>query len=97
MQRRWPERPRDEPRAAEVSGEHEYPVPTLAMREAVELFAARARAVDPGFDLTETAQPACQRSARVWTGRSRSSWRRPGQGAAAGGDGGRLERSLELL
>ena len=49
-----------------VSGEHEYPVPPLALpdlehdpiesltrSEAVELFAARARAVSPAFRLTE--------------------------------------------
>jgi predicted ATPase/DNA-binding SARP family transcriptional activator len=48
-----------------LSGEHEYPVPPLALpdlehdsvdglarSEAVELFAARARAVSPGFGLT---------------------------------------------
>ena len=49
-----------------LSGEHEYPVPPLALpdlehdrldsigrNEAVELFSARARAVSPAFDLTE--------------------------------------------
>ena len=49
----------------DLSGEHEYPVPPLAVpdlehddeqalarNEAVELFAARARAVSPGFRLT---------------------------------------------
>ena len=36
-----------------LSGEHEYPVPPLPLHEAVELFAARARAVDPRFELTE--------------------------------------------
>jgi predicted ATPase len=36
-----------------LSGEHEYPVPPLPLHEAVELFPARARAVDPRFELTE--------------------------------------------
>jgi predicted ATPase/DNA-binding SARP family transcriptional activator len=35
-----------------LSAEHEYPVPPLPLREAVELFAARARAVDPRFELS---------------------------------------------
>jgi predicted ATPase len=36
-----------------LSAEHEYPVPPLAPPDAVSLFNARARAVDPGFELTE--------------------------------------------
>jgi predicted ATPase len=35
--------------ALRLSGEHEYAVPPLALEEAVELFAARAVAVDSGF------------------------------------------------
>jgi predicted ATPase/DNA-binding SARP family transcriptional activator len=35
-----------------LSGEHEYPVPPLPLQEAVELFAARAHAVDPHFELS---------------------------------------------
>jgi predicted ATPase/DNA-binding SARP family transcriptional activator len=34
-----------------LSGEHEYPVPALEPDDAVRLFAARARAVDPTFEL----------------------------------------------
>jgi predicted ATPase/class 3 adenylate cyclase len=34
-----------------LSGEQEYPVPPLSTAESVELFAERARAVRPGFDL----------------------------------------------
>ena len=37
-----------------IYGEHEYPVPQLSLHtEAVPLFAARARAADPSFRLTE--------------------------------------------
>ena len=32
-----------------LSGEHEYPVPPLPIDDAVQLFADRARALDPGF------------------------------------------------
>jgi predicted ATPase len=36
-----------------LSAEQEYPVPPLPRDDAVHLFAARARAVDPAFELTE--------------------------------------------
>jgi predicted ATPase/DNA-binding SARP family transcriptional activator len=41
--------------ALHLYGEHEFPVPPLLQAEAVELFAARARAVDPQFDLGRSA------------------------------------------
>ena len=82
-----------------LSGEHEYPVPTLALREAVELFAARARAVDPGFELTEdraaSVAEICTRldglplALELAAARSKVL---PPEAMA-----GRLERSLELL
>ncbi|HEX4981769.1 MAG TPA: NB-ARC domain-containing protein [Ilumatobacteraceae bacterium] len=40
-----------------IRGEHEIVVPALGSEEAVELFRARARAVKPGFELTETTKP----------------------------------------
>jgi predicted ATPase/DNA-binding SARP family transcriptional activator len=39
--------------ALRLSGEHEYAVPPLAPKEAVELFGARAAALDSGFRSTE--------------------------------------------
>jgi len=39
-----------------ISGEHEYPVPTLEGDEALALFLQRARAVQPGFVLDETSR-----------------------------------------
>src|SRR5581483_5680490 len=36
-----------------LSGEHEYPVPPLPTDDGVDLFAARARALDPGFEVTD--------------------------------------------
>jgi len=44
-----------------LPGEHAFPVPPLEPREGTELFAARARAVDPTFTLTETATQLCAR------------------------------------
>jgi predicted ATPase len=82
-----------------LSAEHEYPVPTLPLREAVELFAARARAVDPGFELTggraDTVAEICTRldglplALELAAARSKLL---PPEAMA-----GRLERSLELL
>ena len=37
-----------------LSGEHEYPVPALELDDAVDLFAERARALDPSFAVTDT-------------------------------------------
>ena len=37
-----------------LAGEHEYPVPTLDIDDAVRLFAERAEAVDPSFAVTDT-------------------------------------------
>ena len=37
-----------------LSGEHEYPVPTLAPTDAVELFSQRATALDPAFVVSGT-------------------------------------------
>jgi predicted ATPase/DNA-binding SARP family transcriptional activator len=44
-----------------ASGEHEYAVPPLPDRESVELFAARAAAVDPAFALHEQTEPVVER------------------------------------
>ena len=44
-----------------LSAEHEYPVPPLPPDDAVALFAARARAVDPNFALTESVAVICER------------------------------------
>ncbi len=44
-----------------ISGEHEYPVPTLAHDEGVSLFLARARAVDPDFPLDDAVAGICRR------------------------------------
>jgi DNA-binding SARP family transcriptional activator len=73
-----------------LAGEHEYPVPPLALprwrggasfeelaaNDAVRLFAARARAIDPEFELNDDNVKAVGRSANASTGcRSQSSWR----------------------
>ena len=39
--------------ALRLSGEHEYPVPPLPTDDAVSLFEARARALDPAFEVTD--------------------------------------------
>jgi len=44
-----------------VSGEHEYSVPPLPRAESVALFAARARAIDPSFQLDGQAEQAVAR------------------------------------
>ena len=44
-----------------VSGEHVWPVPSLAEPDAVELFAARALAVDPSFSTTAATAELCAR------------------------------------
>jgi predicted ATPase/DNA-binding SARP family transcriptional activator len=82
-----------------LSGEHEYPVPPLPLHEAVELFAARARAVDPRFALTEdrtdSVAEICTRldglplALELAAARSKLL---PPEAMV-----GRLERSLELL
>jgi predicted ATPase/DNA-binding SARP family transcriptional activator len=94
-----------------LSAEHEYPVPPLPLpaaassfeeivsNDAVRLFAARARAVDPGFQLTEdhagVIAAICKRldglplALELAAARSKLL---PPEAMA-----GRLERSLELL
>jgi predicted ATPase/DNA-binding SARP family transcriptional activator len=82
-----------------LSGEHEYPVPPLALHEAVELFAARAKAVDPRFTLTEERSGSVAEICRRLDGlplalelaAARSKLLAPEAMV------GRLERSLELL
>ena len=50
----------------QLSGEHEYAVPTLPVGDAVALFTDRARAVDPQFELSETnADAAVELCARL--------------------------------
>jgi predicted ATPase len=44
-----------------VSGEHEYPVPTLLTGDAVELFSQRALSLDPGFSGNGTLAELCER------------------------------------
>jgi predicted ATPase/class 3 adenylate cyclase len=44
-----------------ASGEHEYPVHGLAHEESVDLFLARARAVEPGFTPDEAVSEICRR------------------------------------
>jgi predicted ATPase len=43
----------------QLSGEQVYPVPTLADREAVDLFLARARALDPAFESNGSVGELC--------------------------------------
>jgi predicted ATPase/DNA-binding SARP family transcriptional activator len=44
-----------------LGGEHEYPVPSLQLADAVELFAARATAVDPSFAAGDGIEEICAR------------------------------------
>jgi predicted ATPase/DNA-binding SARP family transcriptional activator len=78
-----------------LSAEYEYPVPTLPPEDAVALFAARARAVDPNFALSESVAVICERldglPLAVELAAARSKLLPPEAMA------GRLERSLELL
>ncbi|MEO7981033.1 MAG: adenylate/guanylate cyclase domain-containing protein [Sporichthyaceae bacterium] len=48
-----------------VPGEQVYPVPPLEVDEAVELFAARARTVDPGFEVSPAVGALCARLDRL--------------------------------
>jgi predicted ATPase/DNA-binding SARP family transcriptional activator len=78
-----------------LSAEHEYPVPPLPPADAVALFAARARAVDPQFVLTDSVAAICARldglPLALELAAARSKLLPPDAMA------GRLERSLELL
>jgi len=44
-----------------ISGEQEYAVPPLVQTEAVDLFLARARAIDRGFQADDTVSEICRR------------------------------------
>jgi predicted ATPase/class 3 adenylate cyclase len=44
-----------------LTGEHEYPVPPLAPDEAVDFFAARARASSPAFEVDDATGEICRR------------------------------------
>jgi predicted ATPase/DNA-binding SARP family transcriptional activator len=44
-----------------LGGEHEYPVPSLQLADAVELFVARATAVDPSFAAGDGIEEICAR------------------------------------
>jgi predicted ATPase len=48
-----------------IAGEQEYPVSPLALDGAVELFAARARQVKPGFEPGEEVDAICERLDRL--------------------------------
>jgi predicted ATPase len=45
----------------QLQGEQVFPVPTLVERDGVALFAARARALEPDFTITESAEELCGR------------------------------------
>ncbi len=67
--------------ALRLSAEHVFPVDVIAGPQAVELFAQRAAAVDPGSSLRPPWRRWWRTSARIWMGcRWRSSWRRRGSG-----------------
>lgn len=44
-----------------IPGEQAYPIPPLEPRDATELFSARARAVDPGFQADAAVHELCRR------------------------------------
>lgn len=48
-----------------IAGEQEYPVPPLSPGDAVELFTARARQVEPGFEPGEEVEAICARLDRL--------------------------------
>jgi predicted ATPase/class 3 adenylate cyclase len=48
-----------------VSAEHEYAVPTLELADAVELFTARARQVEPGFEPDDDVAEIAELCARL--------------------------------
>jgi predicted ATPase/class 3 adenylate cyclase len=45
----------------QLTGEHVYPVPQLSPPEGIELFTARATAIDPGFEATDHVEELCSR------------------------------------
>ena len=45
----------------QLQGERVFPVPTLAERDGIELFTARARALEPEFAVDESAAELCER------------------------------------
>jgi predicted ATPase/class 3 adenylate cyclase len=45
----------------QLAGEQVYPVPTLGDKDAVDLFVARARALDPGFESNRSVVELCAR------------------------------------
>lgn len=45
----------------QLTGEHVYPVPQLTPPEGLDLFAARAAAIDPGFEATRDVEELCSR------------------------------------
>jgi predicted ATPase/class 3 adenylate cyclase len=45
----------------QLTGEHVYSVPQLAPAEGLDLFTARAAAIDPGFDATAEVEELCRR------------------------------------
>ena len=45
----------------QLQGEHVYPVPSMESRDGVELFAARARQIDPGFVTSDVVADLCDR------------------------------------
>jgi len=45
----------------QLAAEQVYPVPTLGRRDAVELFEARARTLDPAFEVTAAVDDLCER------------------------------------